>query len=373
MRVLLTTDTVGGVWTFTKELATGLLHRGHSVALVSFGNAPSRAQAAWCSLTSKEFGRAFRYTSSTAPLEWMPANRNSYTTAEPLLRTIADEFSPDILHANQYCFGCLPLPIPRVITAHSDVLSWSAACLQWGLEPSEWISQYRLLVQDGLDGADAVAAPTQWMLDALERNFRISGTKHVILNGRSLAAGKREERRTLQAVSAGRLWDQAKGIHHFSEIRTPIPIVLAGERSQQGAAPSQFDGNVTLLGKLNESELLALFRASSIYLAASIYEPFGFAPLEAALCGCAVVANDIPSFREVWGDAAIYFNGAEALEEVLGKLHYSPALLERFRQLAMERASQLTRARMVESYLSIYRNSLSRRLKTSACESAAYA
>ncbi len=29
MRVLLTTDTVGGVWTFTRELTAGLLARGH--------------------------------------------------------------------------------------------------------------------------------------------------------------------------------------------------------------------------------------------------------------------------------------------------------------------------------------------------------
>jgi len=37
------------------------------------------------------------------------------------------------------------------------------------------------------------------------------------------------------------------------------------------------------------------------------YEPFGLAPLEAALSRCAIVANDIPSLREVWGSAAMYF------------------------------------------------------------------
>ena len=33
MRILMTTDTVGGVWTFTQELAGGLLEQGCAVAL----------------------------------------------------------------------------------------------------------------------------------------------------------------------------------------------------------------------------------------------------------------------------------------------------------------------------------------------------
>ena len=41
MHVLITADTVGGVWTYTRELACGLLHRGHRVTLVSFGRIPS--------------------------------------------------------------------------------------------------------------------------------------------------------------------------------------------------------------------------------------------------------------------------------------------------------------------------------------------
>ena len=44
MHVLITADTVGGVWTYTRELACGLLHRGHRVTLVSFGRIPSPAQ-----------------------------------------------------------------------------------------------------------------------------------------------------------------------------------------------------------------------------------------------------------------------------------------------------------------------------------------
>ena len=44
-----------------------------------------------------------------------------------------------------------------------------------------------------------------------------------------------------------------------------------------------------------------------MYAATARYEPFGMEVLEAALSRCAIIANDIPSFREIWGDDAIYF------------------------------------------------------------------
>ena len=60
-------------------------------------------------------------------------------------------------------------------------------------------------------------------------------------------------------------------------------------------------------GELSESEMRELLSRAAIYIATSKYEPFGLAPLEAALSRCAIVANDIPSLREIWGDAALYF------------------------------------------------------------------
>ena len=47
MHVLLTADTIGGVWTYARELVTGLLKRGHRVTLVSFGEVPLPAQTAF--------------------------------------------------------------------------------------------------------------------------------------------------------------------------------------------------------------------------------------------------------------------------------------------------------------------------------------
>ena len=47
MRVLITADTVGGIWTYARELVTGLLRHGVEVTLVSFGHIPEPCQLAW--------------------------------------------------------------------------------------------------------------------------------------------------------------------------------------------------------------------------------------------------------------------------------------------------------------------------------------
>ena len=77
-----------------------------------------------------------------------------------------------------------------------------------------------------------------------------------------------------------------------------------------------------------------LLSRAAIYIATSKYEPFGLAPLEAALSRCAILANDIPNLREIWGDAACYFRSsdAESLSEALALLHGNRGVALELRQ-----------------------------------------
>lgn len=353
MRILLTTDTIGGVWTFTKELTGELLRRGHAVALVSFGRQPSAEQQAWCASLHLAHGDNFQFTASNAPLEWMEKNDFVFEQGAGVLFHVARQFRPDLLHSNQFCFGAMRLDIPKLITAHSDVLSWAQACRPCGLEESRWLKQYRCLVTNGLQGSDAVVAPTRWMATALMQHYKTLPTCYVVLNGRTLTAPQ-SHLRTVQAVTVGRLWDEGKNVGMLRAVNSPVPIYVAGERQQgTSVAPKQM-GHAILLGSLPESSLFSLFARSSIYIATSTYEPFGLAPLEAALCGCAVLANDIPSLREVWGDAALYFSGPQSLTTLLHRLNRDARELSILRQQAFARASELTSERMTSGYEEIY-------------------
>ena len=354
MRILLTTDTVGGVWTFTQELAKGLLALGHDVALVSFGRMPNASQSIWCAQMSDAHGGSFTYNPSDIPLEWMQQNESLYADGVAMLKGIVSRFSPDLLHSNQFCWGALDSSIPRLITAHSDVMSWFAAVKPDVPADSPWLERYRSLVQCGLDRADAVVTPTMWMQAALQEHFEITCRTQVIYNGRTIATQDLPtSRRKLQAVTTGRLWDEAKGLSTLSAITSAMPVILAGEDSFESRSTT-IPLQMRVAGLLEERDLLTLFHQSSVYLATSVYEPFGLAPLEAALCGCAVIARDIPSLREVWADGALYFHEARELEATLHHLSTDGALLSRIQLASSSRAKRYSARQMTLAYLALY-------------------
>src|SRR4051812_15134173 len=357
MRVLITTDVVGGVWQFTYELAAGLLRQGSSVALVSLGGSPSAEQESQCAHLDAEYGTEFLYESSSVPLEWMQQNEGAYHDVAPLLMRLGKEFRADVLHSNQFCFGALPLEIPRVVTAHSDVLSWAEACRHEPLEDCPWLRQYRRLVSDGLAGASIVVAPTRWMLEALQRNFPVRARSAVIPNGRTLAETLKPTWQ-LRAITAGRLWDEAKDIRMLGEVSSPIPLYVAGETRHQGSQAPQHLGSATLLGRLAHDQLLQIFRESATYICTSRYEPFGLAPLEAALCGCAVLVRDIPSLREVWKDGARYFSDPHSLSDLLHEFAADPDALYAAQRRSHARAQCFTAKRMLDGYTAEFARAL---------------
>src|SRR5947209_14342816 len=104
MRILMTTDTIGGVWTYTKELAAELLAHGCAVALISLGRAASDEQLDWAASLALRFGESFFFTALDTPLEWMNDNQRAFRDAEGLLLALIREFCPDIFLSSQYCF-----------------------------------------------------------------------------------------------------------------------------------------------------------------------------------------------------------------------------------------------------------------------------
>lgn len=365
MHILVTADTIGGVWTYTRELVTGLASRGIRVTLVSFGGIPSRAQRTWL-----EGLAGVTYLPTGYGLEWMQDAGEEVSDSARYLRSVIDERKPDLLHLSQYCFGSLDVALPKIVVAHSDVLSWNQTVR--GVQPRDaWTQWYRKTVERGLAGASLVVAPSRWMLDCVESCYGPQLRSRVIYNGRTPALFDPSADKQNYAASAGRLWDEGKQSRLLLQLSgLPLPILLAGcvtapGESAHNAGRAGNDMGIRFQGHLSEDEMRGLLRGAAIYVATSKYEPFGLAPLEAALSRCAIVANDIPSFREIWGDAALYFRGddAEALGKALTQLHGDQELCENYADRAYERALlSYTGDRMVEEYMHLYTVLLERRV-----------
>lgn len=357
MHILLTSDTVGGVWTYTRELATGLVRRGIKVTLVSFGEIPEPRQMRWMeSLRNLDFRpTAFR-------LEWMQGSAADVAASREYLSSIIRESDPDLLHLNQYCFGDLKFDIPKLVVAHSDVVSWWHAVHGEGPPDSDWSRWYRDIVTQGLQGATSVAAPSRWMLRQIEEHYGAVPNSTVVYNGRTPTLFNPHSDKHDRVVSIGRLWDEAKQVSLLAQCNINCPITIAGALNSPD--PSEPASERTLCGKsvelkppLNCEQVRSLLASASMYAATSRYEPFGLAPLEAALSRCAIVANDIPSLREIWGETACYFptNSAEGLHQAIATLSRDRFTRRHYAELSYQRARRLYSAeRMVDDYLALY-------------------
>ncbi|MBW8811083.1 MAG: glycosyltransferase, partial [Lysobacter sp.] len=156
---------------------------------------------------------------------------------------------------------------------------------------------------------------------------------------------------------AGRIWDEAKNIALLARIagRLAWPIAAAGDcRAPDGGIydPQGLD----LLGSLDRKAMAARLASAAIFAAPARYEPFGLAIAEAAASGCALVLGDIPTLREVWGDAAEYVppDNDEAWASVLGRLISSPMRRRWLGIAARRRAALYSASRMGGRYLDLY-------------------
>lgn len=94
----------------------------------------------------------------------------------------------------------------------------------------------------------------------------------------------------------------------FSQQKTNATLKLAGGVSHHFASVDNknMDPRIQFLGRMNDQQLVSLYRDALFFCSLSFYEGFGLPPLEAMALGCPVLVSDIPAHREVCGDAVLY-------------------------------------------------------------------
>jgi len=356
MKILLTTDTVGGVWDYTVTLARQLDAMGCEVLVAAIGEPrderlariPAGVQVTW---------RTYR-------LEWMPGAEEDVRAAAKWLRELAQLWAADVVHLNQLAYAAFGFPCPVVTAVHSDVLSWWTHIHGSGA-PSEWAA-YARWVSDGIRASDAVVTPTQYQSALLWRHYGVRATR-VIHNGVETEDGEPPARTAPRVLCVGRAWDEGKGVDLLDDAVGMLgadapPVHVLGET----AAPhgGVFHArHLSMHGRVERAEVDAWMRRATVYVAPSRYEPFGLAPLEAALHGCALVLSDIGTFSELWNGCADFFPSGDpaALAEVLAALVRDPVRVQRLAEGARKRAlRRYTARRMAEEYVALYRDVVAR-------------
>ncbi len=117
------------------------------------------------------------------------------------------------------------------------------------------------------------------------------------------------------------------------------------------------DEHIIFLHNISDIDLATLYRNAQALVTPSLMEGFGLPVLEAMSLGCQVAASDIPAFREVCGDAAIFFNPNDTvdMEKTLIKiLSLSHSDKEEYLKKGKKRAKSFSWSTMVDDTIQVY-------------------
>lgn len=118
-------------------------------------------------------------------------------------------------------------------------------------------------------------------------------------------------------------------------------LVLAGTRGWKcddifsARERSPYKERIFLPGFIDDEDKVALYNLASVFVYPSVYEGFGFPPLEALACGVPVITSHASSLPEVVGTAGIMVDPYQpdelcrAMEAVLGDQEFSQSLVEK--------------------------------------------
>lgn len=350
-KILMTADTVGGVWNYSLELVRALAPFGTEVALATMGAPLSEEQR-----RQAEELNNLTVHESNFKLEWMDNPWEDIDKAGEWLLQLKNEVQPDLVHLNGMVHGALDWGVPVVVVVHSCVLSWWRAVKDEDA-PKEW-DKYKAMVTRGLKAADTVVAPTQAMMNQAEGLYGPFKAQTVIYNGRgqhSFRFGKKEP----FVFSMGRVWDEAKNISMLAHIASDLawPVYIAGDERHPATGKSIDLENVHFLGQLSEKEVADWLSRASIYALPAKYEPFGLTMLEAAMSGCALVVGKTDSQAEIWGNAARYVNpnSADELRDTISNLIEDEFARNIMGCRAVKRSHGYTAYPMAQDYDHLYR------------------
>jgi glycosyltransferase involved in cell wall biosynthesis len=148
-----------------------------------------------------------------------------------------------------------------------------------------------------------------------------------------------------------------------------VTLVIPGIRSEQilkhhqsEAVAYRVDDSVLFPGYVTEQELLHLYNAAELLVYPSLWEGFGFPPLEAMACGLPVAASNATSIPEVVGDAGVLFDGTKP-PDIAEKLHLllaNPALRAELRDKGFKRIRTFVWDKTAAQTLAIYHACLPR-------------
>lgn len=320
----------------------------------------------------------------TVPERFRPAMKN-IVWHQTLLPSLVRQLHIDVLHVPSYRRLLRCSPCALVATIHDLApfhvrAKYDAARMFYGRVVVKYLArrQHELIaisMNTARDVERCFGIPTQ------RQNVIYNGIDHARFNPghREQAEAEAEAavRRHLAApffLFVSRLEHPAKNhvrlIEAFNQFKAETKsswLLALGGSDWHGAgviraaaAQSPFARDIRFLGFVDDASLPDLYRAANAMVYPSLFEGFGFPPLEAMACGCPVISSTRGSLAEVVADAALTVE-AEDVESIAAALHRvatDRAQRDRLRRAGFRNVRRFDWAENAQQVLSVYRRAM---------------
>lgn len=151
-------------------------------------------------------------------------------------------------------------------------------------------------------------------------------------------------------------------VHLAEQDRIPCVIVGQGKRYAEevktAIRSNQLDKYFLFLEDVPTEHLPALYAKAMLFIYPSMYEGFGIPILESMVVGCPVITSHVSSLPEVGGDAAQYFNPADAahMAHVIRTTIQDSALRADMIKKGHIQAGRFNKADLTRQLLDVYRS-----------------
>ena len=174
-----------------------------------------------------------------------------------------------------------------------------------------------------------------------------------------LAVGTLEPRKNLV-----RLIDAYQQLPDALVRRHPLAIAgISGWKDEsifEALQPLRDQGRLRLLGYVPDADLPMLYSGAALFVFPSLYEGFGFPPLEAMACGTAALVSNRASLPEVVGAAAMLCNPEDSTEiaDKMRRLLEDQQLRQSLGRQGVRQAGGFTWEACARQTLAVYRRLL---------------
>jgi glycosyltransferase involved in cell wall biosynthesis len=290
----------------------------------------------------------------------------------------------DVYHSTNFMLPPRRLPCAAVATIH-DLIPFVAPHYIPRSKKTRLFGLYRWVTRRAAHLADRIIAVSEHTKRDIVDHLRVADQKvAVIHNGiggmfrppdgqRSNALRTRYGIDGELIVAAGRA-DPYKNVIAFVRAverlvkagRNTLHCLLIGEPDERYPEVRRYveanglGRHVRFTGYLDDDAFVAAYQEADLVVHPSLYEGFGFPPVEAMACGTPVVASNRTSMPEVLGDAALLVDpeNVDELAAAIVRALDDGALRDTLRAKGLERAARFTWASTATATLDVYHSAV---------------